>query len=181
MRYQVDVNTLHRKDAPTLGLNEIGRCSITLSKPIAFDAYRRNRGTGAFIIIDRFTNRTVGAGMIVFGLRRGTNIHWQPLLIGKAERAQLKRQKPAILWFTGESSTTSTGAVARSTGVGRPATALAGRLVGTGWWSWVSEVLLSDTVNQKVLPWPGALSQAISPDINPTSRLQIASPSPVPP
>jgi bifunctional enzyme CysN/CysC len=60
-----------------------------------------NRRTGSFIVIDRFTNRTVGAGMIAFGLRRGTNIHWQPLLIGKTERAALKQQKPAILWFTG--------------------------------------------------------------------------------
>ena len=61
----------------------------------------QNRRTGAFIIIDRFTNHTVGAGMITFGLRRGTNIHWQPLLIGKTERAALNKQKPAIVWFTG--------------------------------------------------------------------------------
>src|SRR4051812_10899246 len=76
MRYQVDVNTLHRKDAPTLGLNEIGRCSITLSQPIAFDAYRRNRGTGAFIIIDRLTNATLGAGMILDRAAEGRRDHW---------------------------------------------------------------------------------------------------------
>jgi bifunctional enzyme CysN/CysC len=66
-----------------------------------FDPYAENRKTGAFIIIDRYSNRTVGAGMIAFALRRAANIHWQALLIGKAERAALKRQKPAILWFTG--------------------------------------------------------------------------------
>src|SRR5688500_5754064 len=65
LRYQVDVNTLHRKDAPTLALNEIGRCSFTVSQPVCFDAYRRNRATGAFILIDRVTNGTVGAGMIL--------------------------------------------------------------------------------------------------------------------
>ena len=65
LRYQIDVNTLHRLDAPTLGLNEIGRCEIDLNQPIAFDGYRRNRATGSFIIIDRLTNGTVGAGMIL--------------------------------------------------------------------------------------------------------------------
>jgi bifunctional enzyme CysN/CysC len=64
LRYRVDVNTLHRSPAPDLQLNEIGRCSVTLSQPIYFDAYRRNRSTGSFIIIDRISNTTVGAGMI---------------------------------------------------------------------------------------------------------------------
>ncbi|RLS35520.1 MAG: sulfate adenylyltransferase subunit CysN [Planctomycetota bacterium] len=65
LRYRVDVNTLHRQDAPALALNEIGRVAITLTEPLAHDSYRRNRGTGAFIIIDRLTNATVGAGMIL--------------------------------------------------------------------------------------------------------------------
>ncbi len=64
LKYRVDVNTLHRAPAPDLQLNEIGRCAVTLSQPIFFDAYRRNRGTGAFIMIDRMSNTTVGAGMI---------------------------------------------------------------------------------------------------------------------
>ncbi|MGN6547316.1 MAG: sulfate adenylyltransferase subunit CysN [Aureliella sp.] len=64
LRYRVDVNTLHRSPAPDLQLNEIGRCTVTLSQPIFYDSYRRNRTTGAFIIIDRLTNVTVGAGMI---------------------------------------------------------------------------------------------------------------------
>ena len=65
LRYRVDINTLHRQPAPTLTLNEIGRCAITLTSPVAYDAYRRNRATGAFIMIDRVTNATVGAGMIL--------------------------------------------------------------------------------------------------------------------
>lgn len=64
LKYRVDVNSLHRTPAPDLQLNEIGRCSVTLSQPIYFDAYRRNRFTGSFIIIDRISNTTVGAGMI---------------------------------------------------------------------------------------------------------------------
>ena len=65
LRYRVDVNTLHREDAAGLAMNEIGRCTVTLSRPLAFDPYRRNRTTGAFIVIDRLTNGTVGAGMIL--------------------------------------------------------------------------------------------------------------------
>jgi len=77
LRYQVDVNTLHRMDSPTLRLNEIGRCGITLSQPICFDPYRRNRGTGALIVIDRLTNVTVGAGMIVDRARGDEGDHWE--------------------------------------------------------------------------------------------------------
>jgi bifunctional enzyme CysN/CysC len=77
LRYQIDVNTLHRKDAPTLKLNEIGRCTIALNQPLCFDGYRRNRGTGSFIIIDRLTNSTVGAGMILDrSATEGRHDHW---------------------------------------------------------------------------------------------------------
>jgi bifunctional enzyme CysN/CysC len=65
LRYRVDVNTLHRQDAAELKMNEVGRCKLTLSTPIAFDPYRKNRNTGAFVFIDRLTNNTVGAGMII--------------------------------------------------------------------------------------------------------------------
>ncbi|MFP6674146.1 MAG: sulfate adenylyltransferase subunit CysN [Pirellulaceae bacterium] len=65
LRYQVDVNTLHRQDAAVLKLNEIGRCEISLTEPLFYDGYRRNRSTGALIIIDRITNATVGAGIIL--------------------------------------------------------------------------------------------------------------------
>jgi bifunctional enzyme CysN/CysC len=76
MRYTVDVNTLHRSDAPTLKMNEIGRCTVKLNEPIAFDGYRRNRSTGAFIIIDRITNVTVGAGMIQERAAHESQDHW---------------------------------------------------------------------------------------------------------
>ena len=95
------MNTREHLAAQTLGLNDIGFCNVATAMPVAFDPYTENRKTGSFIIIDRFTNRTVGAGMIAFGLRRGTNIHRHAHLVGKAERAALKKQQPAIVWFTG--------------------------------------------------------------------------------
>ena len=101
IKYRIDVNTRQHLAAAKLELNDIAFCNLSTAFPVAFDPYQDNRKTGAFIIIDRFTNHTVGAGMIAFGLRRGTNIHWQPLLIGKAERAALNKQRPAIVWFTG--------------------------------------------------------------------------------
>jgi bifunctional enzyme CysN/CysC len=101
IKYKVDVNTWEHLAAPTLGLNDIAFCNVSTAVPVAFDPYADDRKTGSFIVIDRFKNQTVGAGMVSFGLRRGTNIHRQPLLIGKAERAGLKQQKPTILWFTG--------------------------------------------------------------------------------
>jgi bifunctional enzyme CysN/CysC len=101
LKYKIDVNTREHLAAHALGLNDIAFCNLSTAAPVAFDPYDANRRTGSFIIIDRYTNHTVGAGMIAFALRRGTNIHWQPLLIGKSERAALKRQRPAILWFTG--------------------------------------------------------------------------------
>ncbi|MEA2985445.1 MAG: bifunctional enzyme CysN/CysC [Alphaproteobacteria bacterium] len=101
IKHKIDVNTREHLAATTLHLNDIAFCNISTSVPVAFDPYSENRKTGSFIVIDRFKNQTVGAGMVEFGLRRGTNIHWQPLLIGKAERAGLKQQKPVILWFTG--------------------------------------------------------------------------------
>ncbi len=101
LKHKIDVNTREHLAAHTLALNDIAFCNLSTTGSVAFDPYEVNRRTGSFIIIDRFTNHTVGAGMIAFGLRRGANIHWQPVLIGKAERAQLKHQRPAILWFTG--------------------------------------------------------------------------------
>jgi bifunctional enzyme CysN/CysC len=101
LKYAVNVNTLEHIAARHLDLNDIGLCNIALDRPVAFDSYRANRDTGGFILIDRITNATIGCGMINFALRRAANIHWQPLKIGKAERAALKQQKPCILWFTG--------------------------------------------------------------------------------
>jgi bifunctional enzyme CysN/CysC len=101
IKHKIDVNTREHLAAHTLSLNDVGFCNLATGTPVAFDPYEQNRKTGCFIVIDRFSNHTVGAAMIAFGLRRGTNIHWQPLLIGKAERAALKPQRPAIVWFTG--------------------------------------------------------------------------------
>ncbi|MBR0723734.1 sulfate adenylyltransferase subunit CysN [Bradyrhizobium manausense] len=101
IKYRIDVNTREHLAATTLGLNEIAFCNFAVALPVAFDSYEANRRTGAFIVIDRYTNRTVGAGMIAFPLRRASNIAWQPLSIGKAERAAIKNQKPRIIWFTG--------------------------------------------------------------------------------
>jgi bifunctional enzyme CysN/CysC len=101
IKYKIDANTRAHLAAPTLGLNDIGVCNLATGTPVAFDPYRQNRKTGCFIIIDRWTNQTVGAGMIDFGLRRGVNLHWQPLLVGRAERAVIKGQRAAIVWFTG--------------------------------------------------------------------------------
>jgi bifunctional enzyme CysN/CysC len=101
LKHRIDVNTLDRHAAKTLSLNEVGVCNLAVASPIAFDPYAENRETGAFILIDRFTNATAGAGMIDFGLRRATNIHRQHHAVTKQDRAELKGQKPAILWFTG--------------------------------------------------------------------------------
>ena len=101
LKHKVDVNTLERLAGKTLALNEVGYANFSLSQPLAFDPYKDNRDTGGFILIDRFSNATVGAGMIDFGLRRATNVHWQALDINKAARAAMKGQKPAVLWFTG--------------------------------------------------------------------------------
>ena len=101
IKYKIDVKTREHLAAATLALNEIGFCNISTTLPVSFDAYKANRRTGSFVVIDRYTNRTVGAGIIAFALRRATNIAWQPLSIGNADRAALKKQKPCIVWFTG--------------------------------------------------------------------------------
>jgi len=101
IKHKIDVNTLDHLAAKELALNEVAVCNFSLSQPVGFDSYSANRQTGAFIIIDRLTNATVGAGMVMFGLRRATNIHLQALDVNKSARASLKGQKPVILWFTG--------------------------------------------------------------------------------
>jgi bifunctional enzyme CysN/CysC len=87
--------------AKTLELNEVGVGNLSVARPVAFDPYADNRDTGAFILIDRYSNETVAAGMIDFALRRATNIHHQNLTVSKAARSQLTHHKPAVLWFTG--------------------------------------------------------------------------------
>lgn len=101
LRYSININTMEHVASKALHLNEVGVCNLSLDRAIAFDPYQRNRQTGSFILIDRYTNQTLGAGMIRFGLRRATNLTWQALTIDKAARAAQKGQKPAVLWFTG--------------------------------------------------------------------------------
>ncbi|WP_417453939.1 sulfate adenylyltransferase subunit CysN [Kiloniella sp.] len=101
LHHKVNVNTLEEQAGKTLELNEVGVCNLALDRAIPFDAYKDNRETGSFILIDRYTNATVGAGMIDFGLRRASNIVWQELDVNKGNRAEQKGQKPCVLWFTG--------------------------------------------------------------------------------
>jgi bifunctional enzyme CysN/CysC len=112
-KYRVDVNTMEHLAADTLALNEIGVCNIGLDRPIPFDPYpglaigERNAGqpgnreTGGFIIIDKLTQNTVGAGLLHFALRRSGNIHWQDVRVDKDARSALGNHKPAVVWLTG--------------------------------------------------------------------------------
>src|SRR5262249_14934300 len=93
--------TLEEMAGRVLALNEIAVCNIALDRPIVFTPYDRNRTLGAFVVIDKIANQTVGAGMIRFGLRRAANVHWQAFDIDRQVRAQQKGQKPFCLWFTG--------------------------------------------------------------------------------
>jgi bifunctional enzyme CysN/CysC len=100
-KYKVNVNTLEHCAAKTLALNEVGVGNVSVDRPIAFDPYERNRDMGGFVIIDRLTNNTVGAGMIHFALRRSDNVHWQALDVTKEAHAALKGHRPCVVWFTG--------------------------------------------------------------------------------
>jgi bifunctional enzyme CysN/CysC len=101
LKHVVNVNTLEHVAARKLGLNEIGVCNIELDRPVVFEPYRESRDLGGFILVDRITNATVGAGLLHFALRRSQNVHWQALDVNKAARAGLKGQEACVLWFTG--------------------------------------------------------------------------------
>jgi len=100
-KYEVNVNTMEKLAAKTLELNSIGVAELTTDKQIVFEAYADNRTLGGFILIDKMTNATVAAGMIHFSLRRSQNVHWQAVDIDRKQHADLKNQRPAVLWFTG--------------------------------------------------------------------------------
>jgi bifunctional enzyme CysN/CysC len=100
-KYRIDVNTLDHLAAPTLALNEIGVCNISLDRPIAFDPYGVNREMGGFIVIDKLTQNTVGAGLLHFALRRSHNIHWQEVRVDKQARSAQSQHRPGVVWFTG--------------------------------------------------------------------------------
>jgi bifunctional enzyme CysN/CysC len=99
--YEIDVNSLEHLAAKALGLNAIGVAEFATDRPIAFEPYGTNRQLGGFILIDKFTNATVAAGMIDFSLRRADNVHWQPTAITRDDHAVMKNQTPRVLWFTG--------------------------------------------------------------------------------
>jgi bifunctional enzyme CysN/CysC len=101
LKYKVNVNTLEHVATDTLELNEVGVCEIELGQPIVFEPYRVNRDLGGFILIDRFTNATAGAGLLDFALWRAQNLRWQALDINKKSRADAKGQQPCVIWFTG--------------------------------------------------------------------------------
>ncbi|MEL6238408.1 MAG: sulfate adenylyltransferase subunit CysN [Pseudomonadota bacterium] len=100
-KYEIDVNSLERLAAKTLELNAIGVAEFATDKPITFEPYATSRQLGGFILIDKFTNATVGAGMIEFSLRRAQNVHWQATTVTREDHASLKNQTPRVLWFTG--------------------------------------------------------------------------------
>ncbi len=100
-KYEINVNTMEHLAAKTLELNAIGVAEVTTDRRIVFEPYADNPALGGFILIDKITNRTVGAGMLHFSLRRAQNVHWQATTIGREEHANLKNQKPKVLWFTG--------------------------------------------------------------------------------
>ena len=100
-KYEINVNTMQHLAAKTLGLNSIGVSEITTDRQIVFEPYAENRALGGFILIDKITNRTVGAGMLNFSLRRAQNVHWQAVDITRDDHAAMKNQKPRVLWFTG--------------------------------------------------------------------------------
>ncbi|HXP95301.1 MAG TPA: adenylyl-sulfate kinase [Telmatospirillum sp.] len=99
--HRVDIDSLECQAATTLGLNEIGHAQLTLDQPLVCEIYRDDREMGGFILIDRFSHRTVAAGMIDFALRRALDVPWQDFEVDKALRARLKHQRPCVLWFTG--------------------------------------------------------------------------------
>ncbi|MFA6219419.1 MAG: sulfate adenylyltransferase subunit CysN [Erythrobacter sp.] len=104
-KYEIDVNNPAGSGShlasQTLHLNQIGVCEITTDKRVVFDPYGENRALGGFILIDKITNHTVGAGMLHFSLRRSQNVHWQATDITREHHAAMKNQTPRVLWFTG--------------------------------------------------------------------------------
>ena len=101
LKHQLDIDDGTHKAAKQLAVNEIGFANLALDRPLPFDAYDDNRDTGGFILIDRLTSATVGAGMIRFPLRRAANLKWHDFAVDRAQRSAIKGHRPAILWFTG--------------------------------------------------------------------------------
>ena len=103
LKHKVNVNSLEKVAATRLELNEIGVVDLELDRPVVFEPYADSREGGGFVLIDRITNDTVGAGMIRFALRRSANVAWQAVDVNKAARARMKGQHPCVIWLTGVS------------------------------------------------------------------------------
>ena len=101
LKHTINIDNLERLPTRRLELNDVGSCNLSFSHPLVFEPYEKSRDLGGFILIDRYSNKTVGAGLIEHGLRRATNIRWQALTVDKSARAASKRQTPCCLWFTG--------------------------------------------------------------------------------
>ncbi len=101
LKYVINYEDNSHIAGKTLNFNETGYCNLALDQVVAFDTFENNSDMGGFILVDKLTNETVGAGMIAFGLRRADNVHWQAMDVDKQSRAAIKNQKPCILWFTG--------------------------------------------------------------------------------
>lgn len=101
LKYRLDVDSGEHEAAKTLAMNEIAMANVALDRPLAFAPYAESRDLGGFILIDRQTDETVGAGMIRFGLRRASNLFWHEMDVSREARADAKGQKPTVIWFTG--------------------------------------------------------------------------------
>ena len=101
LKYRLNVDSLAHEAATGLAANDIGFCNLATARPVAFESYRESRSLGGFILIDRVSRATVGAGMIEFPLRRSANLTWQNFDVAREARAAQKAQRPAIVWFTG--------------------------------------------------------------------------------
>jgi bifunctional enzyme CysN/CysC len=101
LKYKINLSTLDRNAATTLVHKEIGVCNLQVDRALPFDPYKLNRDTGGFVLVDRSSGATVGAGMLHFALRRAQNVVWQATDVNKAARAAIKEQKPCVLWYTG--------------------------------------------------------------------------------
>jgi bifunctional enzyme CysN/CysC len=101
LKYKINLSTLDRNAATTLVQKEIGVCNLQLDRALPFDPFKTNRDTGGFVLVDKLSGATVGAGMLHFALRRAQNVVWQAMDVNKAARAGIKGQKPCVLWYTG--------------------------------------------------------------------------------
>ena len=101
IKHRIDINTLAHEASKHLSLNDITVCNIATAKPVVFDTYENAQSLGSFILVDRFTNATVAAGMIRHSLRRSQNVHQQALTIARADRERLNGHKGKVIWFTG--------------------------------------------------------------------------------